>query len=240
MRGCEGKESGLITLQRQNPKIGRRPLDLEAVRRAYRRYASVYDVLFGPSLDAGRRAAVAAINRSGARRVLEVGVGTGLTLPGYRIDMRVVGIDLCPEMLRRARRRVTDLRLNHVEALVEMDGQDMAFTDGSFDAVVAHHVLSAAPDPVSLLREMRRVCAEGGEILILNHFVSRRPAGRWLERATAPLAALLGFRPNLDRAILEGVADLQLIDAQDLAFPGNATLLRIRKRVRQPAFAAAQ
>ncbi|MFI4988810.1 MAG: class I SAM-dependent methyltransferase [Alphaproteobacteria bacterium] len=215
-----------------------RAFDREAIRIAYRRYAAVYDVLFGATLGAGRRAAVDRINEGGSQRILEVGVGTGLTLPLYRRDARVVGIDLSPEMLTRARRRTADMRLSQVEALLEMDGQSMDFPDGSFDAVSALHVLSVAPDPLRLLHEMRRVCAKGGQIVILNHFRSAKAPWRWIEQTTAPLAAFLGFRPDLARDSLGGLADLEVIEERRVALAGCATLLRLRKRGPRTATAA--
>jgi len=140
-----------------------------------------------------------------------------------------VGIDLSPEMLARARHKVDALGLSQVEALVEMDGQRMEFADASFDTVVALHVLSVAPDPARLMQEMRRVAAPGGEILILNHFRSERGPWRWLERATAPLTAFLGFRPDLERKMLGSLADLVLIEDRHVKRAAGAILLRLRK-----------
>jgi len=232
MERLNGKIDARGMLARARRRGEGRSLDLEAVRAAYRRYSAVYDLVFGRSLDVGRKAAVRAINRSGAVRILEVGVGTGLTLPNYRADTRVVGIDLCPEMLERARRRKEAHGLGQVEALLEMDGQNMTFEDASFDAVLALHVLPSAPDPARLVHEMRRVCKDDGEILILNHFVSEGSFWRGIERAAARFAALLGFRPNLDRTSLAGLADLELVETVRTGPPGFATLLRFRKRRR--------
>jgi phosphatidylethanolamine/phosphatidyl-N-methylethanolamine N-methyltransferase len=224
-----GGRSGTQALRERSRATERRPLDREAVRLAYRRYALVYDIIFGIPLVAGRRLAVAAVNARGPGRVLEVGVGTGLTLPLYRADSKIVGIDLSPEMLARARHRVEGRDLRQVEALFEMDGQRMEFADGSFDTVVALHVLSVAPEPQRLMQEMRRVCAAGGELLILNHFRSERAPWRWLERATAPLAAQLGFRPDLERKLLGSFADLTLIEERQVKRAAGATLLRLGK-----------
>jgi len=229
MRMDGGGRSRTQVLGKPSAAAEWRALDREAVRLAYRRYALVYDLVFGLPLVAGRRLAAAAVNARGAGRVLEVGVGTGLTLPLYRADSKVVGIDLSPEMLARARRRVEGLGLGQVEALLEMDGQRMEFPDGSFDTVVALHVLSVAPEPARLLQEMRRVCAPGGELLILNHFRSERAPWRWLERATAPLAAHLGFRPDLERKHLGSLAGLALVEERQVKRAAGATLLRLGK-----------
>jgi len=229
MQARGGGRSSTQALGEHAPAAARRALDRDAVRRAYRRYALVYDIVFGLPLVAGRRLAVAAVNARGAGRVLEVGVGTGLTLPLYRADSKVVGIDLSPEMLARARRRVDALGLAQVEALLEMDGQRMQFPDGSFDTVLALHVLSVAPEPARLMQEMQRVCAPGGEILILSHFRSERAPWRWLERATAPLAAQLGFRPDLEERHLGSLAGLALIEKRQVKRAAGATLLRLGK-----------
>lgn len=229
MRPRGGEQSGTQSLGEYAQRGEWGALDREAVRLAYRRYAAVYDVVFGLPLVAARRMAIGLVNARGPGRVLEVGVGTGLTLPLYHADSRVVGIDLSPEMLTRARRRVDALGLSRVEALEEMDGQRMTFPDGSFDTVVALHVLSVAPDPARLMQEMRRVCAPGGELLIMNHFRSEHGPWHWLERASAPLSALLGFRPDLERKMLGNLGDLALIEERKVKRAAGATLLRLGK-----------
>ena len=97
-------------------------LDLVTLHKAYARWAPVYDLVFGAVFNAGRRAAIAAAERIGGR-ILEVGVGTGITLPGYSPRNRIIGIDLSEAMLRKARRRVADLGLTNVEKLEVMDAE---------------------------------------------------------------------------------------------------------------------
>jgi phosphatidylethanolamine/phosphatidyl-N-methylethanolamine N-methyltransferase len=168
-------------------------MDLGSIRRTYRRYANHYDWLFGPVLEPGRRRAVQLASAPG-RRILEVGVGTGLALPHYRADCRVVGIDLSPEMLEIARRRSANLA--NVEALHLMDAESLEFPDGSFDAVVAMYVASVVPRPDRLMAEMHRVCAPGGEIIVVNHFESTNPLIHAIETALAPLSRVIGFHPD--------------------------------------------
>lgn len=98
-------------------------LDVEAVRAAYRRWAGIYDTVFGGILLGARRRAVAMVNQLPGREVLEVGVGTGLALPYYAADKRIIGIDLSAEMLALAGKRVADLRLRNIAALREMDAE---------------------------------------------------------------------------------------------------------------------
>lgn len=169
------------------------------MRDAYRRWAGIYDVVFGGVSAPGRRRAVAAVNRlsmTAGRRVLEVGVGTGLALPHYRPELDVVGIDLSRDMLVKAKERVAAEGLRAVHGLVEMDAESMAFADGSFDIAVAMFTASVVPDARRLYAEMARVVRPGGHLLFVNHFAADRGFRWWLERSTAPLARILGWHPD--------------------------------------------
>lgn len=166
------------------------------MRQAYRRWAGVYDEVFGAVSRAGRRRAVDAVNRLPGTRVLEVGVGTGLALPHYAPSKRVVGIDLSREMLDRARERVAARRLSNVEGLVEGDAECTGFADGSFDIAVAMFTATVVPDARRLHREMRRVVRPGGELLFVNHFAAEGGLRWWAERTLAPLSRVLGWHPD--------------------------------------------
>lgn len=174
----------------------RAALDKAAVLAAYRRWARVYDWLFGAVSAPARRRTVALINRLPGRRVLEVGVGTGLALPLYAPDKRVTGIDLSPEMLDRARKRVAERGLASVEMLAEMDAEAMSFSDGTFDIAVAMFVASVVPHPRRLVAEMRRVVVPGGQLLFINHFAAERGPRWWIEWALAPASNALGWHPD--------------------------------------------
>jgi phosphatidylethanolamine/phosphatidyl-N-methylethanolamine N-methyltransferase len=139
---------------------------------------------------------VAAVNRLPGTAVLEVGVGTGLALPRYRPEKRVVGIDLSAEMLAHARRRVTEERLSNVQDLLEMDAEAMTFHDASFDIAVAMFTATVVPNAPKLLAEMRRVVKPGGQLLFVNHFRAERGVRWWVERSMAPLARKLGWHPD--------------------------------------------
>lgn len=174
-------------------------MDAASVRNAYRRWAGVYDLVFGGVSAFGRRAAVAAVNRlsqTAGRRVLEVGVGTGLALPHYRPELEVVGIDLSREMLLKAQERVRDERLVAVHGLLEMDAEATAFADASFDIAVAMFTASVVPDARKLFAEMSRVVRPGGHLLFVNHFAADDGLRWWVERTTAPLARVLGWHPD--------------------------------------------
>jgi phosphatidylethanolamine/phosphatidyl-N-methylethanolamine N-methyltransferase len=177
-------------------------LDADSVRAAYRRWARIYDASFGGVSAPGRRRAVAAVNALPGSRVLEVGVGTGLALPLYRPDKRVTGIDLSADMLQLARRRVLQMRLDNVEALLEMDAEQTGFPDGAFDVAVAMFVASVVPHPRRLLAELRRVVRPGGHILFVNHFAAERGPRWWAEWAMAPLSRKLGWHPDFAFAAL--------------------------------------
>jgi phosphatidylethanolamine/phosphatidyl-N-methylethanolamine N-methyltransferase len=176
-------------------------LDIRAIEQAYRRYARFYDVCFGAVFQPGRRAIVDRMDCGPGERILEVGVGTGLSLPLYPQGVSVVGIDISRDMLDRARARQARDGLDYVAGLMVMDAENMAFGDDSFDKVVAMYVASVVPDPRRLVDEMRRVCKPGGQIFMVNHFHSSNPVLGGFERLLAPLSKQLGFRPafSLDR-----------------------------------------
>ena len=131
-------------------------IERNAVERAYDRWAPVYDLVFGPVFERGRRASIEAAERIGGR-ILEVGVGTGISLPDYSRRNRIVGVDISEAMLGKARERVEGSRLQHVEALEVMDAERLNFADNSFDVVVAQYVVTAVPNPEAALDEFARV-----------------------------------------------------------------------------------
>jgi phosphatidylethanolamine/phosphatidyl-N-methylethanolamine N-methyltransferase len=173
-------------------------MQIEAVKAAYRRYASVYDAMFGPVLQPGRKAVLQALGLRPGERVLEVGVGTGLSLPLYPRDVRITGIDVSREMLEKARRRVERRHLTNVEALLEMDGEKMSFPKASFDKVVAMYVLPVVENPVQLLQELHRVCRPAGEIFIVNHVRSDNRIIAAFEKGLARFSDTIGFRPDFE------------------------------------------
>jgi phosphatidylethanolamine/phosphatidyl-N-methylethanolamine N-methyltransferase len=173
-------------------------MQIEAVKAAYRRYATIYDAVFGPVLQPGRKAVLDALKLKPGDRVLEVGVGTGLSLTLYPRSVRITGIDISGEMLAKARARVARRRLDNVDALLEMDAESMSFPDASFDKVVAMYVVSVVPRPAKLLEELHRVCRPDGEIFIVNHFQSENPIVASFERALAGLSSQIGFHTDVD------------------------------------------
>jgi phosphatidylethanolamine/phosphatidyl-N-methylethanolamine N-methyltransferase len=207
-------------------------MDVDSVRHAYRRWAPVYDFTFGIVAEAGRKHAVQIINRRKGR-VLEVGVGTGLSLPCYGSQLTITGIDLSPEMLAKARDKVTSRKLGNVTGLHEMDAGALAFPDESFDTVVAMYVMTVVPDPERVMRELERVCAPGGEVILVNHFSEDEGMRGLVERKLAPFGDLLGWRPifGLDRVLV--CDDLRLAERRSLRPFGLFTMLRF---VKEPGF----
>jgi phosphatidylethanolamine/phosphatidyl-N-methylethanolamine N-methyltransferase len=175
-------------------------MQIESVKAAYRRYAGIYDAVFGPMLQPGRKALLKALGCKPGERVLEVGVGTGLALPMYPRDVQVTGIDVSSEMLERARARVARRGLKNVEALLEMDAENMAFPEATFDKVVAMYVVSVVERPAKLIEELHRVCKPDGEIFLVNHIHSRNPVIGALEKGLARFSDALGWHPDFELA----------------------------------------
>lgn len=205
-------------------------MEIQAVAKSYARWAPIYDRTFGAVSSIGRKRAVAVLNALGGQ-VLEVGVGTGLSLPGYGRDVSVTGIDASAQMLAKAQARVDAQGLAQVEALRLMDARAMEFADSSFDHVTAMHILSVVPEPARVMAEMARVVRPGGTVLILNHF-ARPPdasAMSWIERTAAPFANTLGWHSDFTRSIVDPTAGLTLMSEQRLPPIGMMTMLRFRK-----------
>src|SRR6201984_3773823 len=169
------------------------PMDLRDTIRTYRLFSGSYDVVFGPIFHPGRKDAVRIANDRPGQRILEVGVGTGLSLPYFRADSRVTGIDVSAEMLAKAQRRAKRLRLAHVEGLHVMDAENLEFADSAFDTVLALYVASVVPSPARFAAEMHRVCIPGGTIVVVNHFTSENLVLRLIEKRLARIVRHIGF-----------------------------------------------
>ena len=185
----------------------------------YDRFARLYDFVFGAILQPGRERAIRAIEPRPGLRVLELGIGTGLTVDLYPRDWRVVGVDLSWPMLAEARKKVVEQHLDQTVTLLEANGERLPFDDESFDVIVAPYVMSVVPDPVSVGRELRRVCKPGGQVILLNHFLSQDSFGARLERWISPLTRRLGWRTDLSLPWLLKGAGLTLIHIAAVNIP---------------------
>ncbi len=203
-------------------------MELDAVKSSYRRWAPIYDNTFGRITRMGRHRAVEAINASQGR-VLEVGVGTGLSLSRYAPHLEVTGIDYSEEMLARAQRRVDAEGLAHVRELRQMDARELDFPEGYFDTVVAMYLVSVVPEPERVMAEIARVCKPGGQVIIVNHFAREKGLLARIERAFAPLADRLGWHPDFQRGRIMGEASLSVAEERRMAPLGLFTYLRMQK-----------
>jgi phosphatidylethanolamine/phosphatidyl-N-methylethanolamine N-methyltransferase len=194
------------------------------VRIAYQRHSYIYDAVFGPVLHTGREQAIRRMGCLPGERVLEVGVGTGLSLSLYPWGVRVVGVDLSTPMLGRARARAAEAGAG----LAAMDAERMAFPDASFDKVVAMYVASVVPDPAALVREMRRVCRSDDGLYFVNHFRTTRPLLGTVERLFAPLSRTLGFRPDFSLEGFLAGAGLEVVERRPVGPLGYWSFLRAR------------
>ena len=201
-------------------------LDAQLIDRIYAQCASFYDHICGPILQAGRREAMRDLRLRRGHDVLEIGIGTALTAPLYPRDCRVTGIDLSAPMLREAAKQIDSKSAPNVQ-LLQMDASNLAFSDESFDVVYAAYVISVVPDPLAVLREMSRVCRVGGEIVLLNHFLSDSPLLATAERLISPLTtARLGFRADLHAQRLLAQTPLRQVSTRKVNRPRIWTLIR--------------
>jgi len=219
-------------------------LDKDAVARAYARWAPIYDLVFGAVFERGRKASIAAAERIGGR-ILEVGVGTGLSLPDYSWTNRITGVDLSSPMLLKAKARVAEHRLTNVDGLAVMDARHLGFQDGLFDVVVAQYVITAVPDPEATLDEFVRVLKPGGEIILVNHLGAEAGLRESFEQWFAPVARRLGWRPEFRWERLAQWAarhgGVRVIERRPMPPLGHFSLIRFARlsRLQTQPFAAA-
>ena len=200
-------------------------MQIEATKAAYRRYAGVYDAIFGPVLHPGRKAVIQALDLRPGDRVLEVGVGTGLSLPLYPASVKVTGIDVSAEMLEKARRRIAKRRITNVEALLEMDAEQTTFAAASFDKIVAMYVMPVVARPARVLEELHRVCKPDGQIYLVNHVRSDNRFVAAVEKSLARFSDKLGFHPEFQLTDMVSSAD-QLTEISRINFFWKVMRLR--------------
>ncbi len=207
-------------------------LDTETITKAYARWAPVYDLVFGAVFERGREAAIAAAERIGGR-ILEVGVGTGISLPDYSRANRVCGVDISEPMLVKARERVAKHDLKNVEGLWVMDAEHLGFPDESFDVVVAQYVITTVPNPEATLDEFARVLKPGGEIVLVSRIGAEAGLRRALEKWFSPAARKLGWRTEFSWQRYAGWTDghptMRLAERRAMPPFGHFSLIRFAK-----------
>lgn len=206
--------------------------DTSMVERAYDRWAPFYDLVFGSVFAKGRRAAIRAADRIGGR-VLEVGVGTGISLPLYGSNCRLFGVDISAAMLRKAQDKVAELRLKNVEGLAVMDAEKLNFPEGSFDVVVAQYVVTAVSNPEATLDEFARVLKPGGEIILLSRVSADSGLRQVIEHLLAPIARPLGWRTEFAWSRyaewVKRPLGMELAERSPVPPFGHFSLIRFRK-----------
>jgi phosphatidylethanolamine/phosphatidyl-N-methylethanolamine N-methyltransferase len=214
---------------------GSRQLDFdrESVEQAYDRWAPIYDLVFGGVFSKGRDAAIQATNKIGGR-VLEVGVGTGISLPLYSPNVRIFGTDISEAMLNKAKQRVVEGHLKNIEGLAVMDAEKLEFPDDSFDVVMAQYVVTAVPNPEVALDEFARVLRPGGELIILTRVSADAGMRRVIERKLQPVVTRLGFRTadfswSRYTKWLAGAKGIELAERRLIPPLGHFSLVRFRK-----------
>lgn len=202
-------------------------MDDEAIIKAYKRYARNYDLIFGKIFDHGRRQLMGKMNCRSGDHVLEVGVGTGLTLPFYSESVKVTGIDISPDMLQVAKQYLNGNGAAK-RSLFLMDAQQMSFADNTFDKVAAMYVVSVVPQPKTLVSEMKRVCKPGGDIFILNHFSNHKLLPKMIETVMLPFQNFLGFSPRLSMEWLINNMDMPVVGVDAVNLFGYWTLIHAK------------
>ena len=214
--------------------------DKDVMEKAYARWAPVYDTLCGPMFVSGRRAAAAAARDVGGR-ILEIGVGTGLSFDDYDAGTEITGIDMSAPMIARARERAASGRYPFVKDLTVMDAAAMAFADATFDCVVGQFVITLVEDPERVLSECARVVKPGGQIILVSHLYSEKGIAAAVERLLAEKARKVGLRPEFPfrrlAAWAENHGGAELIERRRIRPFGVYTLVRFRRLAQERAAA---
>ncbi|MBI2877512.1 MAG: methyltransferase domain-containing protein [Candidatus Tectomicrobia bacterium] len=185
-------------------------MEVEEIKKIYSsNYSNLYDLVFRKFFYPRQKHAIQSLHLQPGQKILDVGVGTGLSLDLYPSYCNVVGIDLSADMLKKAVQRLKKHRYDHIQ-LLEMDASHLAFPDNTFDYVIATFVISVVPDPIKVLAEMKRVNKKEGKIVLVNHFLSQNRFVAKIEELISPLCTKIGWRSDLPLDYLVKHGDLSI------------------------------
>ena len=172
--------------------------------RVYSDFARYYDSVFGRVFIDREHEIIGDLNLRPDQNVLEVGVGTGISLDAYPAYTHVIAIDPSADMLKIAERKIAEQGLTHVEVR-QGDALNLEFPDNTFDFVTSFHVMTVVPDPVRMMAEMIRVCKVGGRIVVETHFQSDNPIVALLNNLVNPITRLIGWTTRVRKSdVLRG------------------------------------
>lgn len=208
-------------------------MEVKHIEDSYRRYMHIYDYVFGRIFQHGRDRAVKIVNEEANQnaRILELGVGTGLSLPDYRKDLNVIGIDISEHMLIKAQEKIQEQSLQNKQALARMSAEELAFPNHYFDYVVVMYVVSVVPDIHKLLNEVARVCKPEGDIIVVNHFQSEGAISSRMEKLFSPLSKVLGWNPSFTIDPVLYYHRFQLLHRERVNLFGYWQLLHFKNKI---------
>lgn len=185
----------------------------ELTKTVYDKLSSFYDKMFFVLIP-GHKKAARYLSEQGIKHVLEVGMGTGLTLRHYSPGTHVIGVDMSDGMLNEARQKRHLYPGIDVE-FHQMNAQSMDFADNSFECTYAPSLMTVVPDPQALLKEMIRVTKVGGKIIIISHFqLDRLRDGVWSKVAAPFTKKFFGFRMDLKLEIFKKQKGIKILETQ--------------------------
>ena len=188
-------------------------MDQNSIIKSYKRVSSFYDLTFGQVFRPGQKAIIKKMDCIDTDNVLEIGIGTGSSLQYYPKETRVVGIDISPDMLDVAKKRIAKDKIRNKHILL-MNGERLSFPDNSFDKVVGMYVVSVTQNPQVLVEEMKRVCKNDGDIYIVNHFSTEQdnPFVKMFEKGLMPISKILGWKPYFPFDEFNAYANLDVLE----------------------------
>ena len=188
-------------------------MDQNSIIKSYKRVSSFYDMTFGQVFRPGQKAIIKKMDCIESDNVLEIGIGTGSSLQYYPKETKVVGIDISPDMLEVAKKRIAKDKIHNKHILL-MNGERLSFPDNTFDKVVGMYVVSVTQNPQVLVEEMKRVCKNDGDIYIVNHFSTEQdnPFVKMFEKGLMPISKILGWKPYFPFDEFNAYANLDVLE----------------------------